>query len=169
MPTADQPQIPVPPPTSTGPSSPTLPDMTSVGIDPKKFQEVMQIAQVAMVVIAMMRGQQIQVPMPTLPAPEPPPPPPPVVQPAPAAPARSSGRTDLFAQILGLLGAGGAAVGASTGMIEPSTAMTVATSSLIPLVGGILGLFNPTLGAAISGIGGLLHRVTAPAQNPPTR
>lgn len=81
--------------------------------------------------------------------------------PAPAAPAATGG-PDLWAKVLGFLGAGSAAVAGATGVVEPSTAMTFGISSLVPLVGGIIGIFNPTLGGAISSIGSLLHRATAP-------
>lgn len=80
--------------------------------------------------------------------------------PAPAAPA--TGGPDLWAKVLGFLGAGSAAVAGATGVVEPSTAMTFGISSLVPLVGGIIGIFNPTLGGAIKSIGSLLHRATAP-------
>ena len=166
--TVTDPQTPPGPQSSPG----TIPDLTSVGIDPKKMQDVLQAAMIAMMVIQMMQGKQVQIPGNLLPGPSTQPEPPPVVQAAPPAPTPADPTntgTNLWAKILGLLGAGGAAVAASTGVIEPATALTTGIASFIPLVGGVIGIWNPTVGRMIGGLGGLLHRATAPAQNPPTK
>jgi uncharacterized protein (TIGR02594 family) len=170
------------PPPAPG-SQPLIPDLTNIGVDPKKMQDVLQAAMIAMLVIQMMQGKQVQFPTNLLTGPSTQPEAPPVVQPPappPVVPPSDTNRgTDLFAKIFGFLGLIGAAVGQGTGVApfmgpEATTVgTTVAGTSLAALAGGIIGIFNPALGGLVKGIGGAFtgarQAFQQPPQNPPTR
>lgn len=174
--TAPTPQeTPMPETEAPQPSAP-IPDLTNVGIDPKKMQDVLQVAMVAMMVIQMMQGKQVQIPTnmlpPAQPIPEPPVQPAPQPVPTPEPPNRGP---DLWAKILGFLGLIGSAVGAGTG-VAPITgteagtiAPVVAGTSLFTLAGGILGIFNPTLGSVVKAVGGALTGARQAFNNPATK
>ena len=131
------------------------------------MQDILQVAMVAMMVIQMMQGKQVQLPGSLIPqrgaAPGGT-----AEQPASGGsttnttppPSPGTSGTDQWAKILGFLGLVGSAIGVGTGTApitgaEAGTvAPVVAGTSLFALAGGILGIFNPTLGGLVKGIGG---------------
>lgn len=146
------------PPPGSQPSPGPLPDMTNVGVDPKKMQDIMQAAMVAMIVVQMMQGKQMQIPTNLLPGPATQPEPPPVVQPAatpsPTPPAQSS--IDKSSTVWGFLGLALSMLGQATGWfpvvgdptlpVPAATGTALLTGGGIAALGGALNAASPILG-----------------------